>query len=171
MRTPRILAESFCVAAFLLAAVGCRTTAVPLCNVTRGGQQWVWPYFLDGKPAVLAFWNTNEMQCLRDVPALKTLDAREGSVQLVTVVTGRDRMEIEKWLRREQIRYDVLLDLDEKLAEELDVYYYPTFIYLDVQGKEVDRVTDVRTVHNWFDRPRWLERSGAIAATSNREGY
>jgi len=106
------------------------------------------------------------MQSLRDVPALKTLDAREGSVELVTVVTGRDRLEIQKWLRRERIGYVVLLDLEEKLASQLHVYYYPTYVYIDSQGKEIDRVTDVRLVGNWFDRERWLVRAGAIAPAS-----
>lgn len=164
----RSLACCVLVAALSSSAIGCRTAGVPLVNVTEGGQQWVWPYFVDGKPTVLAFWSTDEMQCLRDVPALKTLDAREGSVQLVTVVTGRDRMEIEKWIRRERIGYAVLLDLEEKLARRLGVRGYPTFIYVDTKGKEVDRVTDIRTVRNWFDRPRWLERSGAIAPAVSR---
>jgi hypothetical protein len=156
----RSLAASLVVLALVS---GCASKPVPLVNVTGGGEQWVWPFFLDGKPTVLAFWNTNEMQCLRDVAALKTLDARTSGVELVTVVTGRDRAEVQKWLGRERIQYVVLLDLDERLAESLHVVDYPTFIYYDTEGKEITRVTDIRLVHNWFDKERWLVRSGAMA--------
>ena len=29
--------------------LGCASKPVPLVNVTGGGEQWVWPFFLDGK--------------------------------------------------------------------------------------------------------------------------
>jgi len=152
--------------AFSLALVGhgCAGKAIPLTSVT--GDQWVWPYFIDGKPTVLAFWSTNEMQCLRDVPALATLDARQGSVQLVTVVTGRDRMEVYKWIREKRIRYEVLLDLEEELSGRLGVHSYPTYLLISSEGKEVSRVEDIRTVNNWFDRERWWEKAGAVEPAS-----
>ncbi len=143
------------------ALFGCAARPVSLVNITRDGDQWVWPFFLEGRPTVLAFWTTDEMQCMRDIPALKALDARESSVELVTVVTGRDRYEIDKWLRGQRIRYNVLLDLDERLARQLGIRDYPTFVYFDANGREIDRVTDIRLVHRWFDSPRWLERAGA----------
>lgn len=143
---------------------GCASRSIALTNLTEkgGNSQWVWPYFLDGQPAVLAFWSTNEMQCLRDVPSLKTLDRMDQhSVQLITVVTGRDRLEIDRWIRNERIGYVVLNDPQEKLAARLGVERYPTYIYFDTRGKEVERREDVRLVKRWFDHPRWLERSGA----------
>ena len=127
----------------------------------KGGQQWVWPYFLEGKPTVLAFWNTDVAQCLREMPAMKTLSRRDGSIEFVTVVTGYDRLDIEKWMRREQLDYVVLLDLEEKFARQLGVRTYPTFIYFDANGEEIARRSDIRTVANWFDQPRWLQLSGA----------
>ena len=154
--------------ASMVSAWGCATKPLPLVNITGQGEQWVWPFFMDSKPTVLAFWNTDEMQCLRDVPALTALDSREGSVQLTTIVTGGDRLEIDKWIRREGIRYTVLLDEREDLAGQLAVYYYPTFIYFDTDGKEIARETDIRLVRKWFDFPRWLERSGVIAPVASR---
>jgi len=154
----------------LVLACGCRTAAVPLVNITGGGDQpWVWPYFVNDQPTVLAFWNTNEMQCLRDVPALTTLDAREGPVQLVTVVTGRDRAEINKWLREHRIGYVVLLDLEERLARQLGVGECPAYVFLGRDGQEIDRVTDIRLVRSWFDRPRWLEKAELRTAADHSE--
>jgi len=155
-----VLVAAFCGCAALS---GCAVSrAIPLVNLTDAGHQWVWPFFAQNQqPTVVAFWTTDEMECYRNVPALQALDAREGSVQLVSVVTGRDRLEIDRWIREKAIRYPVLLDLEEHLARALKVRHYPTFIYLDLEGKEVDRVEDIRLVRKWFDSPRWLERSGA----------
>ena len=125
------------------------------------GAQWVWPYFLEGKPTVLAFWNTDVAQCLREMPAMKTLQRRGGDVEFVTIVTGYDPLDIDKWMHREKLDYVILADLEEKFAMQLGVDSYPTFIYFDADGKEIARRNDIRTVANWFDKSRWLQRSGA----------
>lgn len=156
----------------LLAAVGC--CAVSGCSVSplvlysasrdsaEAGRQHVWPYFLESKPTVVAFWTTDVAQCLREIPALKTLHQRDSGVQLVTIVTGLDRMDIEKWIYRERIDYVVLYDLEEQLARRLDVESYPTFIYFDIEGEEIARETSVASVAAWFDSEEWLERSGVL---------
>jgi hypothetical protein len=143
--------------AVLAALSGCAGSPVSLRTLTGSsrGELWVWPQSLDGKPTVLAFWNTDEMQCLRDIQPLKTLDGREGSIELVTVATGRDRAEIDQWIRDARIGYLVLLDLEEDLAGKLGVESYPTYVLLNVDGKEIARETDVRLARNWFDRERW----------------
>ena len=49
-------------ALLLLAAPGCAMRTIPLVNITGSGEHpWVWPYFMDGQPTVLAFWSTEEM--------------------------------------------------------------------------------------------------------------
>jgi hypothetical protein len=157
-------------ALFLLAASlqSCSSRAIVLYSVSadpaESGRQWVWPYFLEAKPTVVAFWNTDNMQCLRDVAALRTLQQRNSGVELVTVVTGINHYEVEKWLQKESIRYVVLTDFSRQLAARLEAHGEPLFIYFDADGEEISRSYDVRTVHNWFDRPRWLEESGAQMA-------
>ncbi|MBI4606667.1 MAG: TlpA family protein disulfide reductase [Planctomycetes bacterium] len=153
-----------------LAGPGCAGRSIALVNLTERGshRQWVWPHFLYEQPTVLAFWSTNEMECLRNVPALQALEARRGSVQLVTVVTGRDRLEIDKWIREKRMRYPVLLDLDGYLARRLDVGRCPTFVYFSVEGKELERVEDVRLVRKWFDSERWIQLGEGIEPASAR---
>ena len=141
---------SLAAAGLSLVLCGCGVYPIPLVNITDKGQQWVWPVFAQSEqPTVLAFWNTDEMACLRNVPALQALDARGGTVDLVTVVTGLNR-------------YPVLLDLEERLARRLRVNRYPTFIFLDKKGKEIGREEDIRLVRKWFDSPRWLKKAGAM---------
>jgi len=131
-------------------------------NPHETGRQQVWPYFLAGKPTVVAFWNTDNMQCLRDVAGIRTLESRDSPVQLVTVANGVSPFEIQKWLQKEQISYPVLLDLDQALSAKLGVNSVPMFLLFDVDGQEVARAYDLRVVHNWFDRERWRERVGLV---------
>src|SRR5262245_32708975 len=155
---------------FLPAAPGCATRSIDLVNITEKGtnNRWVYPYFLYDQPTALAFWNTNEMECYRNVPSLQALDARGGSVQLVTVVTGRDRLEIDKWIREKRIRYPVLIDLEGDLASQLGVDRYPTFVFFDPKGKEVERQEDIRLVRKWFDDPRWQVLEADVQPASGR---
>lgn len=160
----RLLA--LCVFAGFLQGCSCRPIVLYSVSAdpTESGRQWVWPFFLEGKPTVVSFWNTDNMQCLRDVAALRTLYLRDSGVELVTVVTGVNHYEVEKWLQKEEIRYVVLQDFDRRLASRLQAPVEPLFVYFDASGEEISRAYDVRTVHNWFDRPRWLEESGARIA-------
>jgi hypothetical protein len=140
------------------AVSGCQYSgAIPLED--RGGNQWVWPYFAERQPTVLAFWNCEEMRCIEDMPALNALHHRRSGVQLVTVCTGPERMRAEMWLRKQQAEFTVVLDPEEKLARRLGVEHYPTYILLNREGKEVSRYLDIRTVHNWFDQERWMRKA------------
>lgn len=146
----------------ILGGWGCAHRSVALVNITDRGHQWVWPYFIDNQPTALVFWNTNEMECWRNIPGLQGLDARGTSVQLVSVVTGRDRLEISNWLREKRITYPVLLDLESKLADQLGVTTFPTFILYGVDGKELDRETDIRLVKTWFENDDKYRRAEDI---------
>jgi hypothetical protein len=149
---------------------GCGGRAVPVYNLTEKGQQrqWVWPYFLYEQPTVVAFWSTDEMDCYRNLPALGALDALPSSVQLVTVATGRDRLEIDRWIREKRIRYPVLLDLDQAIAHQAGVSSAPTFVYYDPLGQELERGQDIRVVRKWFDDPRWREGGESISPATAR---
>ncbi|MCH2364449.1 MAG: hypothetical protein MK479_07720, partial [Planctomycetes bacterium] len=52
----------------------------------------------------------------------------------------------------------ILLDPQARLARRLNVHSYPTYIYFDINGKEVQRYLDIRSVWKFFD----LERFGEL---------
>ncbi len=150
----------------VLAAVGvlgCHGRPLILYDAAEG-RQWAWPYFLDEKPTVLAFWSTDEIECIDAIPALNTLNRMDSSVELVSVVVGDDRARIDSTLRG-QYRYPVefvaLVDQEGRLARKCGVRWYPTYILYDVNGNEVTRSHEVATINNWFTRSRWLARTGA----------
>lgn len=130
------------------------------------GMQWYWPHFLDGKPTILAFWSTEvseSLESLYAIDGLNTLSLRDVPVELVSVATGPIE-EIHAWIqgrRGSPIRFKVLVDEEERLAKTLDVTYYPTFIYFDSDGDEIDRIYSIKNISKWHNT-RWLKRAGAI---------
>ena len=143
-----------------LVTVGCQSPLV--LYDARDGRQWVWPYFVEGYPTVLAFWSTDEIQCLEDIPALNTLNGLDSPVQLISIGTGPDRQRIDDWVRgyyRHSMDYIALIDQEERLARKFWIHTYPTYIFLDVEREEIGRETDLRLVHKWFKRRGWLERA------------
>ena len=136
---------------------------------TAGGRQWYWPHFLDGKPTVLAFWSTDEMQCLEDIPGLNTLNGFGGPVELVSVATGPDRQRIDDWVNgyyRHRMQYLVLVDQRERLARKLRVRNYPTYIFFDVHGREIERHSSLELVHKWFTREALAQARGGVGRLS-----
>ena len=71
--------------------------------------------------------------------------------------------EIHAWIdgrRGTPIRFPVLLDQRKRLAKAVDVAYYPTYIYFDVGGNEIDRSYSIKNISKWHNT-RWLRKSGA----------
>lgn len=146
----------------LLSIGGCQHRSVMVYDTQRG-MQWHWPHFLDGKPTILAFWSTEEIECLRAMDGLNTLSLRDTPVEVISVATGPEIEEIHAWIdgrRGTPIRVPVLMDQGRRLAKALGVTYYPTFIYFDVDGDEIDRSYRIDNLSKWLNT-RWLRKSGA----------
>lgn len=61
---------------------------------------------------------------------------------------------MESWLSKQQGDFVILLDPTARLARQLNVHSYPTYIYFDTKGKEVQRYLDIRSVWKFFDLER-----------------
>lgn len=141
---------------------GCQHRSIMVYDTERG-MQWHWPYFLDGKPTILAFWSTAEIECLYAIDGLNTLSQRDVPVELISVATGPEIEEIHAWIdgrRGTPIRFPVLLDQRKRLAKAVKVTHYPTYIYFDVDGDEIDRSYSINNISKWHNT-RWLRKSGA----------
>ena len=145
---------------------GCQHQFVMVYDTERG-MQWHWPHFLDGKPTILAFWSTAETASLENLNAidgLNTLSLRDVPVELISVATGPDIEEIHAWIDGRfgtPIRFPVLLDQGKRLAKAVNVTHYPTYIYYDVDGDELDRSYSIKNISKWHNT-RWLRKSGAV---------
>ena len=77
--------------------------------------------------------------------------------------TGPDIEEIHAWIdgrRGTPIRFPVLLDQRKRLAKAVNVTHYPTYIYFDDLGNEIDRSYSINNIAKWHNT-RWLRKSGA----------
>ena len=151
----------------LLCLQGCRSPGVDLED--RKGRQWVWPYFSYRQPTVLAFWNCANIESIEAIPALTTLSKRDSDIQLVTVCTESNRARMDSWLSKQQGEFVILLDPQARLARQLDVRTYPTYIYFDIKGREVERYLDIRSVWKFFDIERFQELGRPQPASASGE--
>jgi hypothetical protein len=163
-RTCRALRRASLALAVVLASgtEGCASRAITLYTMQSlegvGGEQRVYPYFID-QPMVIAFWDVDSIQSIEALPGLNTLARRDGPVHLVSVCVSKDRTRINKWIFREKVLFEVIHDPDERLARTLGVDSYPTYVFFDRSGREIDRRLEIQTVQNWFDRERWHRRA------------
>ena len=146
---------------------GCQSPGVDLED--RSGRQWVWPYFSYRQPTVLAFWDCANIESIEAIPALTSLSRRDSDIQLVTVCTEKNRARMESWLSKQQGEFDILLDPTARLARQLNVHSYPTYIYFDTKGKEVQRYLDIQSVWKFFDMERFQELGRPQPASASEE--
>jgi thioredoxin-related protein len=56
------------------------------------------------------------------------------------------------------------MDPQEKLAKRLGVTSYPTYIFFDTAGQEVQRYLNIQSAWKFFDLPRFLDKGWAQTA-------
>lgn len=150
-RWPRAVATAL----LLVGASGCYQ---PMVLQSVQGRSHVYPDIIQGKPTLLAFLNADDRKCDKEIYPLVALHSREASpVQVLAVMVYDQYAFVQDVKTLEQAVFPVLLDPDHRLVERHDVSSYPTYIFLDVEGDELDRSLDVREARPWVDSPRWIE--------------
>ncbi len=87
------------------------------------------------KPAVLIFWTTRCVHCVRAVPAVNEFYSGLGaSARLVAVNVGESRQRVETFARARGISYPVGLDSDGSVARKFNIVGVPTYILLGPEG-------------------------------------
>ena len=118
---------------------------------------------------MLVFWDCANIESIEAIPALTTLSRRDSDIQLVTVCTEKNRARMESWLSKQEGEFVILLDPTARLARQLNVHSYPTYIYFDTKGKEVQRYLDIRSVWKFFDIERFQELGRPQPASASEE--
>jgi thiol-disulfide isomerase/thioredoxin len=96
-----------------------------------------------GKPVLLNLWATWCAPCVKELPTLDALQAREGERLKVLTVSQdlESRAKVEAFLAKGKYRaLEAWLDPEMALMSELGVSTLPTTILYDAQGREVWRV-------------------------------
>jgi thiol-disulfide isomerase/thioredoxin len=97
-----------------------------------------------GKPLLLNLWATWCAPCIKELPTLDALAAREGErLHVVTLSEDMEgRQKVETFLEARALpRLEAWLDRDMKMMGALGVATLPTTILYDADGREVWRFT------------------------------
>jgi thiol-disulfide isomerase/thioredoxin len=97
-----------------------------------------------GKPVLLNLWATWCAPCVKELPTLDALQAREGErLKVMTVSQDMEgRAKVEAFLAKGKYRtLEAWLDPEMALMSDLGVSTLPTTILYDGEGREVWRVT------------------------------
>lgn len=90
----------------------------------------------EGKATIVFFWATWCPHCRSNLEKLNTnadqISARDINVVLVDLNENRDA--VKKYLDRNKIDFDCLLDQDGKAADLYSVQGIPTFVYIAANG-------------------------------------
>ncbi len=94
----------------------------------------------EGKNSILFFWAT---WCPHCRTAIKTFNGRmeefrSRGVELVVVDVGEDFKKVESYMKRNKLEIDVLLDEGSVVSEEYALIGFPTFVFVDKDGKVRD---------------------------------
>lgn len=91
----------------------------------------------EGRNAMVFFWATWCPHCMEQ---LKRLTGPEGEaiekkgIQIILVDIGESAAEVNSYIKKNKLRFDVLLDQDEKVSEQYNLVGVPTFIFIGKDG-------------------------------------
>jgi cytochrome c biogenesis protein CcmG, thiol:disulfide interchange protein DsbE len=91
---------------------------------------------LSGSPAVINFWASWCIPCREEAPLLESAwkRYRDDGIQFVGVVVLDSQEGASEFIEEEGITYPNVLDLEQDLASELDVYGLPHTFFVDSEG-------------------------------------
>lgn len=100
------------------------------------------------KITMLKFWSAwgadHCVPCSHDLKNLwkkyQQLQLNDASIQLLTISTdkGSNLQEmVTKFMNKHGLHFDVLLDTEDKLQQELEIYTLPTLLIFDPKGQQV----------------------------------
>lgn len=98
----------------------------------------------NGRPAILFFWATWCPHCVEQLKDLKQHadDFAQKDIQLILVDLDEDEQTIKNFMIRRGLSFDVLIDVDGRVADDYGVQGVPTYIFINSDGvvKAVEHV-------------------------------
>lgn len=89
---------------------------------------------LRGRPILLNFWATWCEPCRDEMPLLQNLAQENGELVVLGINNNEPVAVIERFVRSVQITFDILLDVDGKIAGKFQVFGFPTTYFIDQEG-------------------------------------
>ncbi|MBB5686585.1 TlpA disulfide reductase family protein [Sphingobium boeckii] len=96
-----------------------------------------------GKPVLVNLWATWCVPCVKEMPTLDALAAREKDRLVVLAVSqdGNGKAVVDPWFAKNSLKMiEAYIDPEQALGDHFQTGMLPTTILYDAQGKEVWRV-------------------------------
>lgn len=92
---------------------------------------------LKGKPVILFFWTTWCPFCREEMSMLQNeyKNITAGGITLLAIDIGEPQEKVQKFLKNRNIKFNILLDINSKVAYSYNLIGVPTFVLIDAQGK------------------------------------
>ncbi|OIJ18491.1 hypothetical protein BKP45_13060 [Anaerobacillus alkalidiazotrophicus] len=111
-----------------------------------------------GKKVIINFFATWCSPCQEEMPTLVQLDKKIDDEKLVLLginVTKEERNvdDVRRFLNHFEVKYEVLFDGDGKVMKDYQLIGIPTTIFIDENGKIVERLNGIVTMEMLLDHP------------------
>jgi hypothetical protein len=121
---------------------------------------FIYPDQLPKQPTILAFLSADDRRCDKEIPSLWSITKRDRQRPVVIgVFVYADASFINQIDTIDRIDFPVILDPDRELAGRYGVKRYPTYVFLDWKGREVERAEAIAQVSRWVDEPAAYSRA------------
>lgn len=115
-----------------------------------------------GKVLVLNAWATWCPPCIREMPALERLNKRLPQLDIVAVSTDDFPEEIQQWVDKFGITFDILHDVRREMENRYLVNGLPTTFVIDRKGNIVYKIQGARE----WDDPHYIALFEKLLAES-----
>lgn len=97
---------------------------------------------LHGQTVLVMFWATWCGPCRKEMPEVQAVyeKYRNAGFAVIAVNVGEDREDVEKYVKKMDVRLPIVLDSEGKIAERFGVIGLPTNYIVDGEGNIRDRI-------------------------------
>lgn len=99
-----------------------------------------------GKIVMLNFWATWCTPCRQEMPSMEKLHRqfKDKGFVVLAVAAGEKAEGVNAFVKEYHITFSALLDTDQEVAEEYQVWALPTTYFINAEGKIIGRVNGSR---------------------------